>query len=329
MSAIQKELCKLLEIDPPKRGDRNDFLMDIVRGVAKLSDAEWDGLSAEAQAWFNAAADAKNAKAKELPDFPDLGDEPAEETTTRRRRSSDDEDEDKGGTTVEIKVKDLEEKMPVAVVTTRGKEYTGHVAEIGKDFFVVKAGDGNETEIDFDRVKTLTTLAKSEEKPASRRGKADDGEQADPIKVGAEVKLVTKRGKEATGKIVELDDEVIVLKTKDGDEEFDRSRVESLTPLGGGKADDKPASSRRGKADDKADDKGKDGARTRSSNPEGVSVSQRIAELILDDLDATEETIGKQLKKEGLEFRENTLNLNYKSTHKFLDLLKARKMLKA
>lgn len=333
MSAIQKELTKLLDIDPPKRGDRQEFLVKLIKGVSGLSDQAWDDLSAEAQAWFNAAVDAKNAKAKELPDFPDLEAEAEadpDDKPTRRRSKADEDEPSKGGTNVDIDVKDLEEKMPVTVVTTRGKEYTGHVSEIGKDFFVVKAGDGNETEIDFDRVKTLTTIgkAKEDEKPSGRRSKADD-EPADPIKVGVEVKLVTKRGKEATGKIVELDDEVIVLKTKDGDEEFDRTRVESVTPIGGkAKEDDKPAS-RRGKADDKdkGDDKGKEG-RTRSSNPEGVSVSQRISELILDDLGASEEAIGKQLKKEGIEFRENTLNLNYKATHKLLDLIKSRKMLK-
>lgn len=76
-----------------------------------------------------------------------------------------------------------------------------------------------------------------------------------------------------------------------------------------------------------ADKGAADGKGKRSSN-EGVSVSQRVTELVLDDLNATEEQIGELLKKEKLEFRDNTLKLNYAAAHKFIDIAKAKKMLK-
>jgi hypothetical protein len=45
-------------------------------------------------------------------------------------------------------------------------------------------------------------------------------------------------------------------------------------------------------------------------------------------MEAKEEDIGKILKKEGIEFKENTLGLNYVAVHKVLAALKAAKKLK-
>ena len=60
-----------------------------------------------------------------------------------------------------------------------------------------------------------------------------------------------------------------------------------------------------------------------------MSVGTRIKEIIADDIEASEADIAKVLKKEGIAFKENTLKLNYVDCHKFLDILKAKKMLKA
>jgi len=142
---------------------------------------------------------------------------------------------------------------------------------------------------------------------------------------------VTKRGKEYVGKIVEMDDEVLVLKTDGGEEELARDRVETIKLVGGKAEKEEPKASgrRSSKAEDKGgdDDKGGDEKAKRSSN-NGVSVGTRIKEIIADDIEATEADVAKILKKEGLEFRENTLKLNYVDCHKFLDVLKAKKLLK-
>lgn len=332
MSAIQKELLKAVDMDAPSKGDdRQDFLLKLLKATNALSDDQWDALSAEAQTWINEAIDAKNAKAKTIPDFPDYKDEADEKPVSARRRSAEPEDDTPTGTK-EVDPDDVKKGMALRVLTKRGKDISGTVVETDDDMLVIKQGNGEELEFAWKQVDKLFGLA--DEKPASTRKRGgDDEEEADPIKVGVEVKVVTKRGKEATGKITELDDEVIVIKGADGEQEFDRDRVESITPVKAAKADDKPASTRRRGGDD-ADDKGKgkgddEGKKASRAANGGVSVSERIAELMLDDLDASMEDIGKTLKKEGIEFRENTLQLNYKANQKFLDLLRKRKMLKA
>lgn len=95
-----------------------------------------------------------------------------------------------------------------------------------------------------------------------RRGAAapaepeDDG-PAEP-KVGDAVEATTKRGKCYVGKVVEIDEEVVVVATDDGDEELTRSRLESLKVVGGGKkrraADDEDESEDEGPAEPKVGD---------------------------------------------------------------------------
>lgn len=329
MSKIQQELCELLEISErkqPKEGDdRQDFLAKIVKEVADLSDKEWDELTPEAQDWYNEAADAKNANAKALPDFPDFKAPEPEKTSTRRR----------GGAKAEAEAPAEPKVGVVAKVTTkRGKSMTGTIVEIDDEVVVLKLGNGDEEEFDRSRVESIEVASTGKGKAKDEDEDEDGDETPAGPKVGDLVNLTTKRGKMVEGKVVELDDEVVVIETADGEEEFNRDRVESIIVKGGkvakGKAKDEDADegkSRRRSA--KADEKPEEGKRTKSTNPAGVSVGQRIRELILDDIDADEATIAKALKKEGLEFRENTLKLNYSDAHKFLTLLKERKMLKA
>ena len=136
--------------------------------------------------------------------------------------------------------------------------------------------------------------------------------------------MLTKRGKEVTGKIVELDDEVIVLDVDGKDEELSRDRVESIKPVKAAKAE---TSSRRGAAKEDAKDE-PEGKTKRASNAEGVSIGTRIKELIAEDFDASEADIAKILKKEGIDFKDNTLKLNYVDCHKFIVILKAKKRIK-
>lgn len=314
MSKIQKELVEVTELSTKRGEDRQDFLGRIVKAVANLSDKEWEGLSQEAQDWFNDAADAKNAKAKALPDFPDLdaADEAPEEKKTSRRGAAKEEAEAPAKPKVGAVAK---------VTTKRGKSSTGTIVELDDEVVVLKMGDGSEEEFDRSRVESIEVAS------TGKAAKAEEPE-ADPVKVGAEVTVVTKRGKEVTGKIVEVDDEVIVLDVDGKDEEFARDRVESIKPVKSANAEPE-AKTRRGAAKDEPEDEKQEGDKPkRSSNPAGVSVGTRIKELIADDLEATPEQIGKILKKEGIEFRDNTLKMQYTDCHKFVDILKAKKMLK-
>ena len=321
MSKIEKELLAATELKAKRGEDRQDLLGRIMKEVAELDDAAWDDLSQEAQDWFNDAADAKNAKAKTIPDFPDAEgeDEPEQEEKPSTRRSAG-----------KAKKAELEVGVVAKITNKRGKSFTGTVMELDDEIVVLKMGNGDEEEIDRSRIESFEIAGGEAEAPAEK----EEG-PAEP-KVGANVTVVTKRGKEVTGKVVEIDDEIIVLDVDGEDEEFDRSRVETIKVNGGkaGKAKaaekeevkEEKTSSRRAAKDEPAEEEPKE---KRSTNASGVSVGTRIKEIIADDIEASEADIAKVLKKEGIAFKENTLKLNYVDCHKFLDILKAKKMLKA
>lgn len=306
MSKIQKELVEATEL-PTKRGeDRQEFLARLVKAVPDLSDAEWEKLSKKAQDWFNDAADAKNAKAKTLPDFPDLEaeDEP-EAKTTRRGAAKEEKREPQVGDVAKI-------------TTKRGKVETGTIVEIDDKIVAIKMGNGEEMEFNQDRVESIEIAGGS----AKASKDEPDAGPAEP-KVGATVVLVTKRGKEFTGKIVEIDADVIVLDVDGKEEEFDQDRVASVT-VKAEKAE--KAAGRRGAAKDEAKEEDKS-EKKRASNG-GVSVGGRIREIMCEDVGIEEEEVAKILKKEGLEFRDTSLKMIYKDTSAVFALLKAAKKLK-
>lgn len=321
MSKIQQELMEACEISERKIKDldRQAILKLILAGTNEMSDKEFDKLSDEAADWCNAAADAINAKAKELPEFPDFKAPGDDEGSSRRRRASSKEDE-ADTQTGSKEITDAKKGQAVRILTKRGKDVSGHVVEIDKEVIVIKTGDGDEQEFDRDRIEKMYGLA---EEGSSRR-KADDAAD-DPIKVGAEVKVVTKRGKEVTGKIVELNEDLLVIDDGKEEVEFDRDRVESITPVKAAK--EEGSGRRRSSAKDEKEDKG-EGKNTRVSNEAGVSVGTRIKELLAEDTEMSMEDIGKRLDKEGIAYKENTLQLNYRDCTKFLEVLKAAKRLK-
>lgn len=315
MSKIQAELIKATDTEPKRGEDRQEFLQRLSKAINGLSDKAWDGLSNEAQDWFNASAKARKAAkeaGKDAPpfaDFPDAEPPQAEERSSRRR------DDDEPRRDERPSVDKLKEGDRVKITNKRGKVFEGVITENNtkKEFVAVKGADG-EDEIDYDRIESLEVFhgtAKSNDEPA------------DPIRVGAEVTLVTKRGKTYTGTIKELTKDDIVIVTADGDEDFARDRVESITPAkastGSSRTRAEETSTRGGRSEDKEPETKRSRA---GAGPDGKSIGTVIKELIADDFNATEEDIAKQLKKLGVEFKENTLSLNYKDAHKFLEILK-------
>lgn len=313
MSKIQTELCKATGIDPKRGQSRQDFIAVLMAGVAELADKAWGDLSTPAQDWFNDAADAKNAKAKVLPDFPDAEKVEEAEAPTRRRGASKESKEERL-----TKVGDI-----ATVKTKRGAETTGKVVELDDEMIVLDC-DGEEKEFGMDRVESVTVNHGD--------GGSDEPDAPEPVKVGTAVEVTTKRGKVYSGKVVELDDEFIVLDCDGKEEELLRDRVETVKIMGGrgaGKAEDKdepekPSTRRRGATQEEEETT----KPKRSSNPAGVSVGGRIRELMANDLEATQEEIGKALKKEGIEFRDTSLNMIFKDNKAFLGYLKAAKKLK-
>lgn len=319
-SKIQNELQAATKVTMKRGESFQDYAKRLVLAVQDLSDKEWDALSEPAQDWFNDAGDAINAK-QDVKDFPDA--EPdeaqAEETTTRRRRRAAAEEETPAAYAPKAGDK-------VTATTKRGKVYSGEVVEL--DGNVVVIDDGKE-ELELDGKTTTFVLEGGEQ------GAAEEDGPRDP-QVGDTVTVTTKRGKVHTGNVIEMDDDVLVIKDAAGEEqEFNRDRVESIVVKVSNAKDTKdaeePKSSRRRASTSDAKQEpaaGDDGKKTRARNGGGVSVGTRIKELILDNLDAPQEAIEKLLKKEGLQFSDATLNMIYGDTHKFLKLMADRKLFK-
>jgi hypothetical protein len=319
MSKIEKELCKACDIDASKYGnDRAGMHADIVTRVNKLPDPDWNALSKEAQDWYNAAADMTKANKandtkKPLPEFPDYA--PPEETRSRRR-SADDDGDKKPAKGESLAVEKLKDGDRVKLTTKRGKVFEGTVVENNqrKEFVAVKGSDG-EDEIDWDKVDSVEVF----------HGTAGSKEEAGP-EVGDEVSFTTKRGKSVSGTITELTKDTIVI---DKTDDYDLDRIDGDIKIvkkgkAGGGREEPETRSRRSSSDDKgSDDKGSSGrGRSSGGDDEQVSVGGRLRELMAKDPDRSKDDINAQLKKEGVDYRETSLNVIYRDCANLIRLLR-------
>lgn len=328
MSAIRKELMEAAAITQ-KRGESDaDFLVRLNVAISsEITEDQWNKLSEKAQDWNNDASDAITA-GKSLPSFPD--EEVAPASTSRRRGAAADP-------APEAPAK-YEPKVGEDVVFTsaRGKVSEGIVVEVGADGVIIinkggeKGDQADDVECDLEKG-TMALVVKQEPTSTSRRRGSGSGDAAPATKkdpeVGDTIEVVTARDKVIVGNVEVLDKDDLVIKDAAGTEhELTRSKLKSLiVKVDNSKGGAAPAASgRRGSAAaPAAEEKGK-----RSSNPAGVSVGQRINEMVVDDPKATVEAIDAALKKEGLDFRENTLKMTYAAAHKFLEILRSRKIIK-
>lgn len=327
MSKIEAKVSEVTEIKPKRNEDRQDFLRRLVEAASALDDDTWEELDEDAQNWVNTAADAMNANAQTIPEPPDA-EKPAASGRTRTRTATKEEDKTPTGTK-EIKVDDIDLGMFIRVVTKR-KDLTGTVTEAGKEDFVLKLANGDEEEIDYDRVEKAYVL--------DTDGGDDAGAEDSPgePQVGDTVRIVNKRGKVIEGEIEEIDGDELIIKTSSGIEEVKQDRIEELKILGGKKSEkeEKPeASTRRSRTtpkDSKEEKEGKDEKPARSSNRAGVSVGGRIREIMCEkgNEDITLEEVDKQLRKEKIEFRDTSSRMIYKDVKHVLELLAASKRLK-
>lgn len=307
MSKIEAEV-KAATGREPKRGEtRQEYLDRLVDGIDTLKEKDFDKLSEDAVKWFNDGADAIEAKA-DIPEFPDLvKDEPAASTSRRRR----------GGDEPAKEAKEPTKGDEVKIITKRGKEAVGTITEIDDEVICLDTGGKADEEFARDRIESIDILSSSA---------AADDEPADPFKLGTEVKAVTKRGKEYTGEIVEIDAKLLVIKTKDGEEELDRDRLESVTIVGGSKSEPETGRRRRAGEDEKDTTKDKE---PRSASGAGA----RIRELIVEGYKKagkapSVDDLNKVLTKEKLEFKEATLKLVHSQFTSTVDLLDAAGLMK-
>lgn len=325
MSAIQKELCEACGIDPAKYSERAKLHAAIVTGVNGLTDKQWDAISEPAQDWFNAAADeTKSAKKAgrdpNVPEFPDY--EASSSSSRSRRRSSEDDDAPKGGESMAIEK--VKEGDRVKITTKRGKVYEGEVVEQNKrkEFIAIKGSDG-EDEIDWDKVDSVEVFHGT----AGTTKEQDAGPE-----VGDVVSFKTTRGKKIEGELTEITDDILVI---DKEDEYSMEKIDGDITIvkkggGGGKSTrEEPETRSRGRSSSSSDDKGgKDEEKGRAGNPRGVSVGGRIRELVADDFNISKEDVIKTMKKEGIEFKDATVNILYRDAMGFIELLRKAKKLK-
>jgi hypothetical protein len=98
MSAIEKELLEVTGFKPKKNISREDYLTGIFRLANKLSDDEFDELSADVQDWMNAAGEAVNSR-ESVPEFPDVETEESDDPEDEEASSDEDEDAEIEGET--------------------------------------------------------------------------------------------------------------------------------------------------------------------------------------------------------------------------------------
>ena len=211
----------------------------------------------------------------------------------------------------------------VVIVTTRGKTIEGTVVEVDDEVVVLDTGTGEDTEVSRTRIETITLKGS---------GKQDtDGDEV-PV-VGDKVEVVTKRGKEVNGTVVEIDGDALVIGLADGQEiEVDSSTAQSIkvvkataekatrTPTreGGVVSRGGTAQTQTAKTDDKA-------RKITKKDNGGVSVAARMREIICAEPDISMDEVTKQLKAEKLEYKEATLDINFKLVTGVIALLKQSK----
>ena len=152
------------------------------------------------------------------------------------------------------------------------------------------------------------------------------------------MQVVTKRGKTVMGKVTEITEDDLVMTDAAGEiHEFARDKLTSMEVKARGDAAVSTSSSQQKprSGGDAPKKEAKDTApaatgakRVSSSANGGVSVTVRMRELICADLAAKKEDIAAQLKKEGLEFKQATLDLTFSDAHRLIQILRDQKKLK-
>jgi len=306
MSKIQEELATATEVTPSKRKNETitdqDYLKRLAVAILELPEAEWNKISKEAQDWYNDAADAID-KGAAIPAFPDL---PKAEGASRRR----------GASTAEASAQyEPKEGDEVKITTKRGKTVEGKLAVVDAEGYQLESGE------EFGLDVTVEPLATQ----AGNDGDPQEDTPAEPS-VGATVQVETKRGKVIMGKILELDDEGMLLVDSTG-AEHDITIASTKSIVVKATAETKPAGGRRGaaKEDPKKDDKP-------AAPAKGVSVTNRVREVMADSLVGggkliSKDDLAKKLKAEGLDVKQSTSDLTYNDFVKVTELLRDRKLI--
>lgn len=321
MSKIEKQLSEATTLTKKRGESADDFATRLVRAISELDDAGWEALSPEAQNWFNEAADAVNKK-QAPPAFPDA--EPAAEETkpvTRRGQAA--------TPAAPAVPNDPVVGDEVTITTKRGKILTGVIIESDDELVVIKDEAGEEIEVNHTSIVTMVGKPKAEAPAkASRRRAAEDDEPTPlAIEVGCSLTVVTARDKTITGKLIAIEDGLLIIDDGEGELEVNPEKTKSITITAAAPAAAATsAKATRGKKEEPP--QSADKKKISSKDNGGVSATGRMREIICGDPTITKEAVAKMVSGEGLQFRDNTLDLVYADTQKIIGLLRALKKLK-
>jgi hypothetical protein len=303
----KKEVKKELEaVTGVTRGDSSEkeYLQRLVRKVAALEDADWDALSKDAQAWYNAAAKAVNKAKQDGGDaqIEGFGDE---EEAPPPRRASREAVED------EAPSKDFDPEVgaQVCVTMANGDVFEGELVEkSARSLVVVVAGE--EEVLPQKNIKSIAAAK------AKQRKDADEEPARDP-KVGDTVVVTMNDGDKVKGEVLELGDRSVVIGVGKDEEILRRKDIKSIAVATDKRAarDPEPEAppATRGKAEkaEKAE---------KAAGPKPATV--RIREIMCEKPAITKEAVAKILDKEGVEIKGTTLDITFSEVTRTLALLR-------
>jgi hypothetical protein len=187
-ASILEELLIATEADPlGKKEDEQEFLVRLSESVADLEQADWDGLSSDAQEWYNAAVDANNS-GDELP-HPDNDSAPAPAkkpapavkkpapapakpvpAKKAAKPEPEPEEEEEEEEADEIDLGDIVVGQTIRFVMKKGEDITGVVSAADDDSTTIVDEDDDETDVLHKRV-DVAVLVEDVKKPAKKAAK--------------------------------------------------------------------------------------------------------------------------------------------------------------
>lgn len=327
MSKIREALVAATGLKIGRGEDEQTFLSRVAKAVSEdIDDATWNGLGDPAQDWNNLACKALTA-GQPLPPFPDaVAAEPALAPRGRTRGAA--------AAPAALVAYEPKEGDEVIATSKRNKVVTGFIVEIKDGIAYVNPDREGPQDADIECPLVAYTFALADAGDTAP-AEAAAQEPAGPVdpQVGDTVEAVTKRDNVIVGNVVELGDDLMVLKDAAGGEHelvpsILKSVVVKVSNSASATAPAVSAGRTRGAAATTTPPAAGGDKPKRSSNPEGVSLGGRIREIVCENEALTSEQVSVQLTKEGIQFRDTSVKMIWKDTHNVIKLLRDLKKLK-
>lgn len=312
---VKKELEKCTGVTRASEETEQSYLGRIMRKIAALDEDEWDKLSDGAQAWYNQAVEDANKK-RPIEGFGE--EETAPKARTSRAQPASDEPEGPADPAV---------GDTVMVTLNDGEKVKGELLEFDEKNVVLMV-DGEEEPYRRSKIKDIKVTKSTGGSKATAPAKAKD-----PA-VGDEVEAVHNDTGEIKykGKLTEIDDKNAVIEV-DGEEEVARLTKFTIRVVGAAAPakDEKKSTRAQPASDDKKssakDTKGDD----KKEAPKRGTETYRAREIVIENPEADKAAAFKLVCDEfGSDeaVKKVTFDMIYADTHKTLEILRSKKLLK-